>query len=206
MQKNEAGRGGGRGGGRGRVGGGFVRETVNNENSLSNNVFSGGQGASEEPDAGKPSERRGGYSGPRGYYRGGRRSGFNNEETGDGERTRRTFERRSGTGRGGFNNEETGDGERTRRTFERRSGTGRGNEIKREGAGQGNWGTPTDELPLVTEKVVYEDEKNQEAEKPSGEEVATYVNKENPAIEAEEKEPEDKASEKDKRKELAEKE
>ncbi|KAL6964941.1 hypothetical protein U1Q18_035996 [Sarracenia purpurea var. burkii] len=168
--KNEAGRGGGRGGGRGfgrgRVGGGFVRETINNENSLSNSVFSGGQGASEEPDAGKPSERRGGYSGPRGYYRGGRRSGFNNEET--------------------------GDGERTRRTFERRSGTGRGNEIKREGAGQGNWGTPTDELPPVTEKVVYEDEKNQEAEKPSGEEVATDVNKENPANEAEEKEPEDK--------------
>ncbi|KAL7233727.1 hypothetical protein ACSBR1_017359 [Camellia fascicularis] len=167
--KTEVGRGGGRGGGRGRGGGGFNRDPPN-ENSFSNSGFSGGQGGTEEPDAGKPSERRGGYGGPRGSFRGGRRGGFSNGEDGAGD-----------------------GGERTRRVFERRSGTGRGNEFKREGAGRGNWGTPTDELAQVTEEVVNEGEKNVASEKPAGEEEATDVNKENPANEAaEEKEPEEK--------------
>ncbi|CAL5398150.1 unnamed protein product [Camellia sinensis] len=167
--KNEAGRGGGRGGGgrgygRGRGGGGFNRDSTNNENSFSNNQFSGGQGATEEPDAGKPFERRGGYGGPRGSFHGSRRGGF-----GDGE---------------------GGDGERTHRNFERHSGTGRGSDFKREGAGRRNWGTTTDEIAQVTEEIVNEGEKNQGAEKPQ--EDATDVNKENTANEAGGKEPEDK--------------
>ncbi|KAA8520433.1 hypothetical protein F0562_014689 [Nyssa sinensis] len=170
--KNEAGRGGGRGGGRGygrgrgrgRGGGGFNRDSTNNENSFSSSGFSGGQGAPEEADTGKPSESHGGYGGPR-PFRGGRR--------------------------GGFSNGEVGDGERPRRAFERRSGTGRGNEFKREGAGRGNWGTQTDELPQVTEEVS-EGEKNLGTEKPSGQEDTTDGNKENSANEPEEKEPEDK--------------
>lgn len=48
----------------------------------------------------------------------------------------------------------------------------------------------------VTEEVVNDDEKNVSAEKPSGEEDATDVNKESPAKEEEEKEkePEDKVN------------
>ncbi|KAA8515840.1 hypothetical protein F0562_018549 [Nyssa sinensis] len=172
--KNEAGRGGGRGGGRGYGrgrggggggrGGGFNRDLANNENSFNSSGFSAGQGAPEEADAEKLSERRGGYGGPR-PSRGGRR--------------------------GGFSNGEVGDGERPRRVFERRSGTGHGNEFKREGAGRGNWGTQTDELAQATEEVS-EGDKNLGAEKPSGEEDATDGNKENPVNEPEEKEPEEK--------------
>ncbi|PSS35804.1 Plasminogen activator inhibitor 1 RNA-binding protein [Actinidia chinensis var. chinensis] len=167
--KSEVGRGGGRGGGRGygrgRGGGGFNRDS-GIENSFSNSGYSGVQGSTEEPGTGKPSERRGGSGGPRGSVRGGRR--------------------------GAFSNGEVGDGERPRRVFERRSGTGRGNEFKREGAGRGNWGTQTDENAQVTEEVVNEGEKNLSDEKPPGEEDATNVNKEDPANEPEEKEPEDK--------------
>ncbi|XP_043715162.1 RGG repeats nuclear RNA binding protein A-like [Telopea speciosissima] len=168
--KNEAARGGSRGGrgyGRGR-GGGFSRdrEVVDNENAYSNNGVSGGYNAPEDGDAGKPTERRS-YGGPRGgggAYRGGRR--------------------------GGFSNEEPVDGERPRRVFERRSGTGRGNEFKREGAGRGNWGTSTDELNQDTEEVANTNEKNVSSEKP-GEEEAD-ASKENPVNEPEEKEPEEK--------------
>ena len=101
--KNESARGGGRTGGRthgrGRGGGGgFNRDNVNNENSFSNSGGPGGQGARapEDGDAGKSSERRG-YGSYR-PSRGGR--GFGNGEVGDDERPRRVFERRSGTGRG----------------------------------------------------------------------------------------------------------
>ncbi|KAF4350467.1 hypothetical protein F8388_005077 [Cannabis sativa] len=81
--KNEPGRGG-RGYGRGRGGsGGFNRGFSNSEQSPA------GQGAVEEGDSGR--ERRG-YGGPRGD--------FSNGEGGEGERSRRPFERRSGTGRG----------------------------------------------------------------------------------------------------------
>ncbi|XP_052170762.1 RGG repeats nuclear RNA binding protein A-like [Diospyros lotus] len=168
--KTEAGRGGGRGGGRGYGrgrgrGSGFNRDSANNENSFGNSGFPGGQGATEETDIGKPYERRGGYGGPRGSFRGGRR--------------------------GGFSDGEAAEGERPRRPFERRSGTGWGNEIKREGSGRGNWGTPADELAQVTEEVINEVEKNQDAEKPSGDD-AMDSSKENPVNEAEEKEPEDK--------------
>ncbi|XP_050236926.1 RGG repeats nuclear RNA binding protein A-like [Mercurialis annua] len=162
--RNEGGRGGsgGRGyGGRGR--GGYNREFSNNENSFSNSAPPAAQGAPEDGDAGKTSERRS-YGAPRGGYRGGRR--------------------------GGFNNGDFGDDERPRRAFERRSGTGRGNEFKREGGGRGNWGTQTDELAQVTEEAVNEGEKNVSDEKPVGEEEPANEIKESPANEPEEKDPE----------------
>ncbi|KAM7476253.1 hypothetical protein LguiB_023496 [Lonicera macranthoides] len=166
--KNEGGRGGGRSGGRGygrgRGAGGYNRDSANNDNSFSNSGYSGGQGAIEESNTERSYDKGGGYGGPRGGFRGGRRGGSSNGEVGDGDRPRRVFERRSGTGRGG--------------------------DFKREGAGRGNWGTQADELAQVTEEVVNEGEKNLGAEKPSGEEDATEGNKENPAKEPEEKEPE----------------
>lgn len=101
--KTEVGRGGGRGGGRGysrgRGGGGFNREASNNENFSRNREFSGGIAAPEDVEGGRPYERRGGYGGPHAFG-GGRRGGFSNEEFPEGDRPRRIFERRSGTGRG----------------------------------------------------------------------------------------------------------
>lgn len=169
--KSEVGRGGGRGSGGGRgyargQGGGFTRDSVNKENNFgNNNGFSGGYRPTEEGDAGKTLERRG-SGGPRGPFRGGPR--------------------------GGFSNGEDAEGERPRRAYERRSGTGRGNEVKREGAGRGNWGTPDDEIAPETEEPVTENDKNVVAEKQLGEENAGHDNKENPVSESEEKELEDK--------------
>uniref|UniRef100_A0A5B7BPJ7 Putative nuclear RNA-binding family protein n=1 Tax=Davidia involucrata TaxID=16924 RepID=A0A5B7BPJ7_DAVIN len=162
------GRGGGRGSGRGRGGGGFNRDLVNDENTFgNNNGFSGGYKPHEEGEGRKSSERRGYGGGPRGGFRGGRR--------------------------GGFSNGEVAEGERPQRAFERRSGTGRGNEFKRDGSGNGNWGTPTDEITPETEVPVNENEKNVDAEKQLGQEDAGDANKkENPVNEPEEKEPEDK--------------
>ncbi|XP_009108277.1 RGG repeats nuclear RNA binding protein A isoform X2 [Brassica rapa] len=81
-----------------------------------------------------------------------------------------------------------GEGERPRRTFERRSGTGRGGDFKREGAGRGNWGTPGEEVLVVeTEEVA-----GAEIEKPAGDEVVADAKKENAAEVEEQKEPEDK--------------
>ncbi|RDY01410.1 RGG repeats nuclear RNA binding protein B, partial [Mucuna pruriens] len=166
--RNEAsrgGRGGGRGSGRGRGrgGGGFNRDFSNDENSF---AAPAGQGALEG-ESGRPSERSG-YGGPRGPYRGGR------------------------GGRGGFGDGEAGEDGHPRRMYERRSGTGRGSEFKRDGAGRGNWGLQTDQLAQVTDEV-NETAKNFGNEKPSGEDdVVADGNKENPATEAEEKEPEDK--------------
>ncbi|XP_057808355.1 RGG repeats nuclear RNA binding protein A-like [Salvia miltiorrhiza] len=162
---------GGRGRGRGYARGAGVgpnRDFANNENSYGNKEVFAPQGAPDEVD-GKPSERRGGgYGGPRGSFRGGRRGGFSNGDAGEGER------------------------DRIRRPLERRSGTGRGTEMKREGAGRGNWGMQTDELAQVTEEVVNEDDKNLNLEKPSGEEdAAENVEKEATKDENEEK-PEDK--------------
>ncbi|XP_024963615.1 RGG repeats nuclear RNA binding protein A-like [Cynara cardunculus var. scolymus] len=166
--RNEGARGGrgGRGFGRGRGGGTFNRDSGSSENSFGNRGFSGDQGAVEESDAGKAYERRGGYGGARGAFRGGRR--------------------------GGFSNGDVEDGERSRRPYERRSGTGRGNEFKREGAGRGNWGTQADEITQETEEVVIEGEKTVGSDKPLTEEVATDERKENAANEPEDKEPENK--------------
>ncbi|KAK8520800.1 hypothetical protein V6N13_076938 [Hibiscus sabdariffa] len=162
--KNEPGRGGGRGigRGRGRGGSGFNRDSNFSDNS---NGFSGVHRSSEEGEGEKQVERRG-YGGPRGSFRGGRR--------------------------GGFSSGESGEGERPRRQYDRRSGTGRGNEFKRDGAGRGNWGSPTDEVALETGENVPEDVKNVSSEKQPGEEDAADASKENAANEAEQKEPETK--------------
>lgn len=100
--RSETGRGGVRGGGRsygrGRGSSVFNRGSADNENSFRNSGGPAGQGASEEGESGNTSERRP-YGGPRGPYRGGRRGGFANGDVDDGERPRRVFERRSGSGR-----------------------------------------------------------------------------------------------------------
>ncbi|KAK9927670.1 hypothetical protein M0R45_024842 [Rubus argutus] len=174
--RSEGGRGGGRGGfgggrgfgegrgyGRGRGGGGYNRDRISDENT---NGFSGGYRQPEEGENTRDvSERRGGYGGPRGSFRGGRR--------------------------GGFSNGEDAEGERPRRTFDRRSGTGRGSDFKRDGAGRGNWGTPTDDFASEVEPGT-EVEKEVGAEKQLGENEAADANKEIPVDEAEEKEPEEK--------------
>ncbi|WZZ79264.1 hypothetical protein YC2023_099836 [Brassica napus] len=92
-----------------------------------------------------------------------------------------------GAPRGGRRGE-AGEGERPRRTYERRSGTGRGGDFKREEAGRGNWGTPGEEVLVVeTEEVA-----GAEIEKSAGDEVAADAKKENTAEVEEQKEPEDK--------------
>ena len=100
--KTEGGRGGraggaGRGYGRGR--GGYNRDFNNNESPYGSSGAPVAQGAGEDGDTAKTFESRG-YGGPRSGFRGGRRGVFGNEEGGEGERPRRTYERWSGTGRG----------------------------------------------------------------------------------------------------------
>lgn len=140
--RNEGQRGG-RGGGRGRGGRGFSRDLADNGNAFgSTRGFSNGYRPSEDGDGRKaPSEKRP-YGGPRGGggFRGGRR--------------------------GGFSDGETPEDERPRRMFDRRSGTGRGTETKRDGAGRGNWGTPTDEIVPETVELTNEEVKNVDSEKP----------------------------------------
>ncbi|KAL1834764.1 hypothetical protein ACET3Z_004415 [Daucus carota] len=163
------GRFGGRGTGRGR-GGRFGRDFADNGNSYNNNNggFSEGYRQPEQGDLDKSSERRA-YGGPRGgggAPRGGRR--------------------------GGYNNGEVTEGERPRRVYERHSGTARGNEFsKRDGAGRGNWGTPTDDIAPVNEDPVNDGEKNVEAEKEPEQENTDDASKENPVTEPEVKEPEE---------------
>ncbi|KAJ0577016.1 putative hyaluronan/mRNA-binding protein [Helianthus annuus] len=157
-------RGSGQFGGRGGRGGrGFNRDSAaDNENFYGTN--NGSYRPSEDGDVEKTSERRAGYGGPRGGYRGGRR--------------------------GGYTNGDAADGERPRRVFERHIGTGRGNGFKREGAGRGNWGTATDEIAVEPEEAMTEVEKN--VEESAGQEDGVDANKENPATEVGEKEPEEK--------------
>lgn len=100
------------------------------------NGFSRGYGGavSEEGDADKPSERgRGGYGSQRQLFRGGRRGGYGNVN-----------------GEGGIDSERP-----PRRIYERHSGSGRGYEMKREGAGRGNWGTTYDDLIAKLRFVFY---------------------------------------------------
>ncbi|XP_071717640.1 RGG repeats nuclear RNA binding protein A-like [Rutidosis leptorrhynchoides] len=160
--RNEGSRGGrgGRGYGRGRGGGGFNRDSANNDGSFNR----GGQGGIEDSD-GKSFERRGGYGGPRGGFRGDRHVSFAN---GDGE-----------------------DGERPRRPYERHSGTGRGKEFKREGAGRGNWGNQSEEINQEIQEAVVEGEKTLVSDKPATEEEAANGKKEDAANERVE-EPENK--------------
>lgn len=113
--KSEGARGGG-GGGRGsggrgygrrdgggydrRDGGGYDRDSSRTEKPFGNGGSGGGQAAIRETDSGRTFERRGAYGGPHSGFRGERRGGYNNGEEGEGDRSRRVFERRSGTGRG----------------------------------------------------------------------------------------------------------
>lgn len=124
--------GAGRGGsGRGRGGRGAGVGQNRDFGNVNSNRYGGGAGggfrgsaAPEEGDTGRIVEReRGGYDQPRGSFRGGRRGGFVD-----------------GNAEGGLDSDRP-----QRRAYERRSGTGRGSELKREGAGRGNWGTVTDD-------------------------------------------------------------
>ncbi|KAJ6815845.1 RGG repeats nuclear RNA binding protein A-like [Iris pallida] len=180
--------GGGRGGpGRGRGGRGGVPFQDRDSGNGNANGFAGNYGG-------------GGYGG--GGY-GGSGAGAGGEEGGNRERApyggpRQPF--RGGPRRGGYGNvdgETGGDPERPRRTYERRSGTGRGNEVKRDGAGRGNWGSATDdafqqeteENVNVDEKVVVNLEKQTENDPPSAETgKETKEGQENEAEKEEDKE------------------
>ncbi|GJN17841.1 hypothetical protein PR202_gb04943 [Eleusine coracana subsp. coracana] len=105
----------------------------------------GGRGYGQNRDFG--GENANGFQG--GYYGGG--GAGDGAVTGGGEGDRERGSRppyRGGGRRGGYRNGEFGDdSERPlRRNYERHSGTGRGYEMKRDGAGRGNWGTATDEV------------------------------------------------------------
>eukprot|EP00252_Welwitschia_mirabilis_P007396 TRINITY_DN18708_c0_g1_i1.p1 TRINITY_DN18708_c0_g1~~TRINITY_DN18708_c0_g1_i1.p1 ORF type:complete len:392 (+),score=117.02 TRINITY_DN18708_c0_g1_i1:282-1457(+) len=108
------------------------------------------------------------------------------------------FRGRGGRGfgrRGGYANgaEENDENQRPRRVYDRRSGTGRGTEIKRDGAGRGNWGTAIDQEPvepvLPDEALAPEEEKNAVAD---GVETTQGITEETTALEPEKKEEEDK--------------
>lgn len=174
--------GAGRGGpGRGRGGRGAGIGQSRDFGNVNSNRYGGGGGgnrgsaAPEEGDTGRVFEReRGNYDQPRGSFRGGRRSGFVD-----------------GTAEGGLDSDRP-----QRRVYERRSGTGRGFEMKREGAGRGNWGTVTDDvntqmveesLNLDEKPVVLEKQVNHE----DGQRGDASKDKEEAANETEEKEPED---------------
>ncbi|XP_077244963.1 RGG repeats nuclear RNA binding protein A-like [Tasmannia lanceolata] len=65
----------------------------------------------ERSSYGGSERERSSFGGPRGPFRGGRRDGFSNGEAGDDDRPRRQFERHSGTGRGSeFKREGSGRG------------------------------------------------------------------------------------------------
>ncbi|CAL4909830.1 unnamed protein product [Urochloa decumbens] len=158
---------------------------------------------------------RGGRAGPRrdfgdadaNGFEGGYGGGFGNggvarAENGEGRQAERgrgpRQPYRGGGRRGGYADGQSGDEfGRPRRAYERHSGTGRGYEMKREGAGRGNWGTVTDEdlaqntvetvnveeaIPVAEDEKKPEDAPQSEVEK----------DKEGVENEEEEKEPEDK--------------
>ncbi|XP_065044610.1 RGG repeats nuclear RNA binding protein A-like [Musa acuminata AAA Group] len=168
-----AGRGGpGRGRG-GRSGGMGPNRDFGNDNGFSRGYGGAGGGGGEDGDADRPQERE---RPPRQPFSGGRRGGY--------------------AGRGGYGNDESGvDSEwPPRRSYERRSGTGRGYEMKRQGAGRGNWGSVADETHIQEkDEILNSDdnklatEKQQEQEKsPLSEEIKD--NKEGAINESEEKE------------------
>ncbi|XP_062231972.1 RGG repeats nuclear RNA binding protein A-like isoform X2 [Phragmites australis] len=103
----------------------------------------GGRGYGQNREFG--SEDANGFQGGYGAGGGARAGG---EGAQDRERGPQPPYRGGGGRRGGYRDGEFGDdSERPpRRTYERHSGTGRGYEVKREGAGRGNWGTTTDEI------------------------------------------------------------
>ncbi|KAG2625382.1 RGG repeats nuclear RNA binding protein A-like [Panicum virgatum] len=167
---------------------------------------------------GGPGRGRGGHSGRTGPRRdfgdadangfeGGYGGGFGDGgvargENGDGRQAERgrgpRQPYRGGGCRGGYADGQAGDEfGRPRQAYERHSGTGRGYEMKREGAGRGNWGTVTDEslaqdaveaVNVEETTAAAEDEKKPEdAPQPEVEKDMEGVENEE-----EEKEPEDK--------------
>lgn len=181
------GRGGGRGGrgfgnresqefGRGRGGGYNVERNFNREN----NAYSGSRvGFYDNNSDLIPSrnEDGDGASNDRGRGGGGGRAGGRGGRGGRGPYG----------GRGGFGDEAGGDDGR-RRAYERRSGSGRGFEMKREGSGRGNWGSPVDQGAFQETEVGFaaEEEKTTAEEKPN-----TENNQETPAVIEEKKEEEE---------------
>lgn len=182
------GRGGGRGGrgfgnreqqefGRGRGGGGYNGDRNFNRE---NNAYQGGRGgfyennsdlipSRHEDGEGELSDRGRGGGGGRAGGRGGRGG------------------RGAYGGRGGFGDDAGGDDSR-RRAYERRSGSGRGSELKREGSGRGNWGTPVDQgaFQETEEGISAEEEKTTVVEKSDNEN-----NQETPAVNEEKTEEEE---------------
>lgn len=177
--------GAGRGGpGRGMGGrGAGIRQNRDFGNGNGGRFGSGGGGgtayrgnsAPEEGDTGKTSEVERGSSGqPRGPFRGVRRGGYGDANA-----------------EGGLDSERP-----QRRVYERRSGTGRGYEMKREGAGRGNWGTVTDDVnDQETEEIVKLDEKlvspEKQVDQEDGQRADASKDKDGAPNEAAEKEPED---------------
>ncbi|XP_058067817.1 RGG repeats nuclear RNA binding protein A-like [Magnolia sinica] len=169
-------RGGGRGGavrGRGGRGSSSNRDIGSNGNI---NGFSGSYARSgEDGEMNRPSERgRGTYGPPRQSFRGGRRGGYGNGEGGDIDRP-------------------------PRRQFDRHSGMAHGNmSTKRDGAGQGNWGTVTDEVVAqeheeitnTEDKILTPDKQPEQEDAPASD--VNKESKEDPTNEVEEKEAEEK--------------
>lgn len=109
--------------------------------------------------------RNGDFQGGRGGYLG-NRPAVNGDSAEDAEGGRQSDGSRGRgrgrpRGRGGFGYMGDGEERPPRREYERRSGTGRGNEVKREGAGRGNWGMEVDQaaVPETVEPSVIEEEK-----------------------------------------------
>ncbi|KAK8955879.1 hypothetical protein KSP40_PGU016036 [Platanthera guangdongensis] len=131
--------------------------------------------APEEGDTSKPLEvERGSYGQPRGPFRGVRRGGY-----------------ADGNADGGADSERP-----QRRVYERRSGTGRGYEMKREGAGRGNWGTVADDVNAQEiDELAKSDEKpvapEKQVELEDGQRADASKDKDGATNEAEVKEPED---------------
>ncbi|WVZ99351.1 hypothetical protein U9M48_044672 [Paspalum notatum var. saurae] len=153
----------------------------------------GGRGYGQNRDYG--SEDANGFQG--GYGAGGGARAGGEQGSQDRERGPRPPYRGAGGGRRGWyrDGDFGDDSERPpRRTYERHSGTGRGFEMKREGAGRGNWGTTTDEIiAQETEEGLKLDEKAPVPEKQGALEDTPQAeenkdNKDGTANEEEEKE------------------
>ncbi|PKU86384.1 RGG repeats nuclear RNA binding protein A-like [Dendrobium catenatum] len=128
----------------------------------------------EDGDASKALERdRGSYGSPREAFRGGR----------------------NGVVVNGNAEERFDPGRPPRRVYERRSGTGRGFDVKRDGAGRGNWGTATDDfIAQETEKGGNLNEKDIASEKlvqKEGQTIDASKDERDASNEAEDKKQED---------------
>ncbi|GLJ43334.1 hypothetical protein SUGI_0900160 [Cryptomeria japonica] len=82
---------------------------------------------------------------------------------------------------------DAGDEDNRKRMYERRSGTGRGTEMKREGSGRGNWGTPVEEAFQQLEETTSAEEEKV----PTLEKVEKETNKESSPLDEEKKQEEE---------------